>query len=86
MNLPISVVPAAPAKHNQPCCIKIVKWFYPTFAIFWPLSRVELNRSVARPESFATIARAASHDARKRRPESAQSPVLGSPMAMLIKA
>jgi putative transposase len=39
MNLPISVVPAAPAKHNQPCCIKIVKWFYPTFAIFWPLSR-----------------------------------------------
>ena len=38
MNLPISVVPAAPAKHNQPCCSRIVKWFYPNFRDFWAVS------------------------------------------------
>ena len=27
------------AQHNQSCCIKFVKWFYPNFAIFWPVSR-----------------------------------------------
>jgi hypothetical protein len=54
MNLPISVVPAAPAKHNQPCCSRIVKWFYPNFGHF---RAGIVKRSLSALESFATIAR-----------------------------
>jgi hypothetical protein len=50
------VDPGRPSNCNQPCCIKIVKWFYPTFAIFGRVA-VCLNRSVERPESSETLAR-----------------------------
>jgi hypothetical protein len=78
MNLPISVVPAAPAKHNQPCCIRIVKWFYPNFRDFWASIVVKLKRSVVRPESFATITCVASCKAQKDGPNAALVPALAA--------
>ena len=49
----------------------------------WPIGRdVKAAPRVREPRRGSR----ASHDARKRRPESRPSPVLGSPMAMLIKA
>jgi hypothetical protein len=62
MNLPNSVasVSRSYARRNLPWCIKIVKWFYPTLAIFWrrmakkcsPQYLVKLNLLGCAPREF----------------------------------
>ena len=72
MNLPTSVVQAGPAKCNQPCCIKIVKWFYPNFRHF----RVSISsNSTVRLCALRALPqlRAASYNAQKGDEKAASS-------------
>src|SRR5271154_5505638 len=73
MNSRTSMVPAGSAKWNLPRYIKIVKWFYSNFRLFSGEHLVKVNRSVVRPESFATVARAVSYTAQKGDEKAASS-------------
>jgi hypothetical protein len=58
-------------KYYQPCCIKIVKWFYPNFRDFRASISSNSTVRLSALESFATIARAASYNAQKGGPKAA---------------
>jgi hypothetical protein len=53
-----SVVGSRTGRRNQPCCIKIVKWYFSSFCRFFPghgkdmlaSDPVKLNRLVEHPE------------------------------------
>jgi hypothetical protein len=58
MKLQTSVVRGAPAKCNQPRCIKIVKWFFISNFAQSGQYPVKLNRSVERLVSLPKLRRA----------------------------